>query len=135
MESTRRKPIKRTGSPVSNVIPLRSGQALQKAHQKPAAMVCFDRHEIGQMMQVYSRKVATGEWRDYAIDMLEKRAVFSVFKRSREVPLFTIEKTPKLAKRQGAWSVTNSTGQILKRGHELSNVLKVLEKQAKLVSA
>ena len=86
------------------------------------------------MLQVYSRKVATGEWRDYAIDMLEKRAVFSIFKRSREVPLFTIEKTPKLRRKQGEWSVTNSTGQILKRGHELSNVLKVLEKQAKLVS-
>lgn len=130
MESMVRKPVKRTNNPVSNVVPLRSGQVAQKA----PPMVCFDRQELTLMLQVYSRKVATGEWRDYAIDMLEKRAVFSIFKRSREVPLFTIEKTPKLRRKQGEWSVTNSTGQILKRGHELSNVLKVLEKQAKLTS-
>ena len=78
--------------------------------------------------------LGTGEWRDYAIDMLKDRAVFSVFKRASEVPIYTIEKTPKLARRQGEWSVINANGLILKRGHELRNVLKVLEKKPKLVS-
>ncbi len=76
--------------------------------------------------------VAEGEWRDYAIDMLRDRAVFSVFKRTADVPLFRIEKNPKLARRQGAWCVINATGQILKRGHELAQVLKLFERKPKL---
>lgn len=94
----------------------------------------FDRQELDLLLQLYSRKVALGEWRDYAIDMLKDRAVFSVFKRSSEMPLFMIEKNPKLARRQGSWSVTNASGHILKRGHELRQVLQVLEKRPHLVS-
>ena len=72
--------------------------------------------------------VAAGVWRDYAIDGLKECAVFSVFKRTGEAPLYRIEKRPALARRQGAWSVTNQQGLILKRGHELENVLKVFDK-------
>ena len=97
-------------------------------------IVSFHRKELDMLLQVYGRKVGAGEWRDYAIDMLKDRAVFSVFKRTSDVPLFSIEKAPKLARRQGAWSVTNASGQILKRGHELANVLKILEKKPRLVS-
>ena len=86
------------------------------------------------MIQFYSARVSSGEWRDYAIDMLKDRAVFSVFKRASEVPIYTIEKMPKLARRQGEWSVINANGLVLKRGHELKQVLKVLDKKPKLVS-
>ena len=104
---------------------------------EPAAnppIVSFHRKELDMLLQVYGRKVGSGEWRDYAIDMLKDRAVFSVFKRTSDVPLFSIEKTPKLTRKQGAWSVTNASGHILKRGHELSNVLKVFEKKPRLVA-
>ena len=77
--------------------------------------------------------VGEGEWRDYAIDHLKEKAVFSVFKRSGEMPLYRIEKNPKLASKQGAFSVINANGIILKRGHELSQVLKVFDKVLKLV--
>jgi hypothetical protein len=77
--------------------------------------------------------VGEGEWRDYAIDHLKDRAVFSVFKRSGEMPLFRIEKNPKLTSKQGAYSVINTHGVILKRGHELPQVLKVFNKALKLV--
>jgi hypothetical protein len=72
--------------------------------------------------------VAAGEWRDYAIDFMPEKAVFSIFRRTSEVPLYRIEKDPKLAKKQGAYSVIVSTGLILKRGHELARVLRVLDK-------
>ncbi|MEZ5871393.1 MAG: DUF2794 domain-containing protein [Nitratireductor sp.] len=99
---------------------------------KPAETVSFDRRELDLILRLYGYKVAAGEWRDYAIDMLRERAVFSVFRRTAEVPLYSIEKNPKLARKQGAWSVTGSDGQILKRGHDLNTVLKVLEKRPKL---
>jgi hypothetical protein len=73
--------------------------------------------------------VAAGEWRDYAIDWLKDVAIFSVYRRTSEVPLFRIEKRPKLRNRQGAYSVITATGVILKRGHELSNVLRVFDKK------
>lgn len=94
--------------------------------------VMFDRRELDQILRVYGFKVADGEWKDYAIDMLKDRAIFSVFRRTNDVPLHCIEKTPTLARKQGAYSVTGSDGRILKRGHDLATVLKVLEKKPKL---
>lgn len=115
----------------SNVIPI-TQPANTKA--KAAEVVTFHRRELDQLIQLYSSRVGTGDWRDYAIDMLKDRAVFSVFKRASETPLYTIEKQPKLARRQGEWSITNANGLILKRGHDLKNVLRVLDKKPKLTS-
>src|SRR6266576_1699378 len=85
----------------------------------PAAQVTFDRHELNRLFGLYGRKVAAGEWRDYAIDFLKDRAVFSVFRRSSEVPIYRIEKSPRQSRFQGVYSVISATGLILKRGHEL----------------
>lgn len=79
--------------------------------------------------------VAGGDWRDYGISHLKDRAVFSVFRRASEMPLYRIEKNPKNAKRQGAFSVIAPTGQILKRGHELSSLLKYFDKKISLVQS
>ena len=113
----------------SKVIPLNSGNA-----KRCEERVSFHRRELDILLQFYSARVGTGEWRDYAIDMLKDRAVFSVFRRASEVPLYTIEKMPKLARRQGEWCVINANGLILKRGHELRKVLRVLDKKPRLVS-
>ena len=91
-------------------------------------IISFDRRELDQILSVYGGRVAEGEWRDYAIDMLRDRAVFSIFRRAAEAPLYRIEKNPKLARRQGAFSVIATTGLILKRGHELCRVLRVFDK-------
>jgi hypothetical protein len=99
-----------------------------------AAMpVMFDRSELMAVLNLYSRMVAAGEWKDYAIDSLKDCAVFSVFRRAIETPLYRIEKTPRLARKQGAFSVVNANGLILKRGHELGPVLRVFDKCLKLV--
>lgn len=90
--------------------------------------VTFDRHELNELLNLYGRMVAAGEWRDYGIGGLVDAAVFSVFRRSGEAPLYRIEKRPALARRQGAWAVVNQSGHILKRGHELEQVLKVFDK-------
>lgn len=95
--------------------------------------VTFHRRELDAILWIYGRMVGEGEWRDYAIDHLKDKAVFSVFKRSGELPLYRIEKSPKLAARQGAFSVTNTAGLILKRGHDLKQVLKVFDKALKVV--
>jgi hypothetical protein len=95
--------------------------------------ISFDRKELTQILNVYGRKVASGEWRDYAIDTLKEKAVFSVFRRSSECPLYRIEKAPRLARRQGAYSVIAATGLILKRGHDLARVLRALDKGLRLV--
>lgn len=89
--------------------------------------VSFDRLELNAILNLYGRKVAQGEWRDYAMDFLRDRAVFSIYKRASERPIFVVEKQPKLRLRQGQYMVLNQEGRILKRGHELSNVLRVLE--------
>lgn len=94
------------------------------------AQVHFDRRELSDLLSLYGRMVAAGEWRDYAIDFLRDRAVFSVFRRTSEAPLYRIEKTPKLARRQGAYAVVTTTGLILKRGHDLGRVLAVLDRVA-----
>lgn len=97
--------------------------------------VTFDRRELDQILRVYGFMVAAGEWRDYAIDHLSDRAVFSVYRRTSEVPLFRIVKEPKLRMKQGAYSVVASSGSILKRGHELNRVLAVFDKHLRLVKS
>jgi hypothetical protein len=105
--------------------------------QKPANQITsFDRRELSQILQVYGRKVADGEWRDYAIDHYREEAVFSVFRRASEIPLYRIVKQPRLARRQGEYSVVAAaTGHILKRGHDLSGVLRAIDRKLKLVEA
>jgi Protein of unknown function (DUF2794) len=92
-----------------------------------APAVTFSRRELDRILGLYGRMVAAGEWRDYAIDFLKDRAVFSIFRRSAEVPIYRVEKNPRLARRQGAYSVISATGLIMRRGHELDRVLAVLD--------
>lgn len=108
----------------------------KEAHEPspPPAMTAFSRQELSIIMDVYGRKVARGEWRDYALDLLRDKAVFSIFRRSSEVPIYRIEKNPKLARKQGAYSVIAATGLILKRGQDLKRVLAVLDDRFEVVS-
>ena len=108
--------------------PARSGSA-------PQTHVTFSRRELDRILNLYGRKVAAGEWRDYAIDFLKDRAVFSVFRRSSEVPLYRIEKNPKLGRRQGAYSVISATGLIVRRGPELDRVLRSIDVSLSLVAS
>ena len=94
-----------------------------------AEEVFFDRRELGQILRVYGRMVAAGEWRDYAISAMRDLAVFSIFRRTAETPLYRIEKRPKLRSRQGLYAVVGMDGQVLRRGHDLDQVLKVLERR------
>lgn len=98
------------------------------------SITSFTRNELSAILNLYGRKVAAGEWRDYAIEFSRDKAVFSVFRRTSEVPLYRIEKHPKLARRQGAYSVVSATGLILKRGHELAKVLGALESKVRLAT-
>jgi hypothetical protein len=98
-----------------------------------AAQVTFDRRELGRIFGLYGRKVAEGEWRDYAIDFLKDRAVFSIFRRSSEIPIYRIEKNPPLALRHGIYSVISATGLIVRRGHELDRVLRAIDRSLRLV--
>ena len=106
------------------------------ASQLPSQLhsrVTFNRLELNRILNLYGRMVADGEWRDYAIDFLKERAVFSVFRRASEVPIYRIEKNPPLARRQGAYSVISATGLILRRGHELERVLLVIDRKLAVV--
>jgi hypothetical protein len=89
--------------------------------------VFFERLELDRLLRFYGRMVAAGEWRDYALDALPDRALFSVYRRASEAPLYQIEKRPDGARKQGAYSVRALDGRILRRGHDLSRVLAVLE--------
>jgi hypothetical protein len=98
------------------------------------ATVTFDRRELSELLNLYGRMVAAGEWRDYAIDFLKDKAQFSVYRRASEVPIYRIVKDPALAKRQGAYSVVAATGLILKRGPDLARVLRAVDKKLSVVS-
>lgn len=92
-------------------------------------LVAFDRRELKIILDVYGRMVVLGEWRDYAIDHLREKAVFSIFRRASETPIYRIEKRPRDALRQGAFCVVGMDGRILKRGRDLAQVVRVLERK------
>ncbi|AVO46560.1 DUF2794 domain-containing protein [Phreatobacter cathodiphilus] len=105
------------------VIPLNAGASPPR--------VSFDRRELQAILQLYGRMVAAGEWRDYAIDFLKGKAVFAIFRRASEMPLYRVEKNPEA--KQGPYAVINTAGLVLKRGHDLRRVLAVLEKPLHVV--
>ena len=92
-------------------------------------VVSFQKPELTIILSLYGRMVATGEWRDYGISSLKEVAVFSIFRRTAEHPIYRIEKRPKLRNRQGQYAVVGMDGQILKRGHDLKSVLGILERK------
>ncbi|WP_370336737.1 DUF2794 domain-containing protein [Parvularcula marina] len=96
---------------------------------RQALPVNFERVELDAILNVYGFFVAAGEWKDYAIDGLTDRAVFSIFRRTAEAPLYRVEKIPKLRNKQGMYQVIAMTGQVLKRGSELRQVLSVFDRQ------
>ncbi|MEP6967536.1 MAG: DUF2794 domain-containing protein [Pseudomonadota bacterium] len=107
--------------------------ALEPAQLSPASpptagRVFFDRGELHQLLGLYGRMVAAGHWRDYAIDALADAAVFSIFRRAREAPLYRIEKRPALARRQGAWTIAAHGGLVVRRGRELAEVLRLFDR-------
>ncbi len=91
-------------------------------------VVFFERRELNQLLGLYGRMVSAGHWRDYAIDGLRDAAVFSIFRHTGETPLYRIEKHPALARRQGAWMILAHGGLVLKRGHELAQVLRFFDR-------
>lgn len=97
--------------------------------QKTYDKVAFDRHELGAILGLYGQMVAAGEWRDYGMSFLKDVAIFSVFRRTAEHPMYRIEKRPSLRGRQGMYAVIGMDGQILKRGHDLRKVLHVFDRK------
>jgi Protein of unknown function (DUF2794) len=113
--------------------PSASPAAARGAAASSPNRVTFNRFELNRILNLYGRMVADGEWRDYAIDFLRDRAVFSVYRRASEVPIYRIEKDPRLARKQGIYSVITATGLILRRGHELERVLLAIDRKPSLV--
>lgn len=103
--------------------------AFDRSYASPRqAIVFFERRELTRLLSLYGRMVVAGEWRDYAIDGLAEAAVFSIYKRSSEAPIYSIEKRPGLARRQGAWAVLGQGGMVLRRGHDLDQVLRFFDR-------
>src|ERR1700760_1876974 len=102
--------------------------ALETSPLASRATIFFERRELDRLLRLYGQMVAAGHWRDYAIDGLSDAAVFSVYRRASESPLYRIEKRPELARRQGAWAVIGQAGVILRRGHELDQVLRFFDR-------
>lgn len=95
--------------------------------------IAFDRSELASILSVYGRMVAAGEWRDYAMAFLSDVAIFSIFRHAAETPIYRVEKRPKLRNAQGLYAVIAMDGRILKRGHDLKQVMRVFD--AKLIRA
>ena len=109
-----------------------AGENTPSQRPAPPPAIAFTRHELATILSVYGRRVMAGDFRDYALDFLKEKAVFSIFRRTSEMPLYRVEKTPKLARKQGAYQVVSATGLILKRGNDLARVMAVLEPKPKL---
>ena len=110
---------------MSQILPFPSGSNRQS---KAPAQVAFDRQELSAILNVYGQMVSKGDWKDYAMDFLRDKAVFSIYRRASEHALYRIEKVPALRKKQGQFAVIAPGGLVLKRGHDLQVVLKVFDK-------
>ena len=126
-------------SDMDTIIPLRAEHKHSRKktpHPKqrptPNPIIAFQKNELNIILNTYGYHVAAGDWRDYAIGYGKQKATFSIFRHTSECPIYCIIKDPKLSKKQGIYSVIDQTGRILKRGHDLAQVLKVFTKKPKL---
>ena len=108
---------------------LKSIDGARQTDEKPVPRISFDRQELNRILAIYGRMVAAGEWRDYALDFLEEAAVFSIFRRASEMPLFRVEKCPRLRGKQGQYAVIAAGGLVLKRGPDLAQLLRIFDKK------
>lgn len=116
-----------TGMNKSNIINL--PPRITSSNEGKPSQTAFNRQELAQILSVYGRMVSAGHWKDYAMDFLADRAIFSVYRKASEHALYQIIKTPALRQKQGQFSVIAPGGLILKRGHDLQAVLKVFDKK------
>ncbi len=128
----RRASVDEAGALDASVQDIRRSVFFPDKSPSAAPVVSFNRQELREIMDLYGRMVAAGEWRDYALDFTPDEAIFSIFKRASETPLYRIRKTPKLARRQGVYSVVAVGGLVMKRGHDLARVIGVLAPRPKL---
>jgi hypothetical protein len=110
---------------MSNIVPLSTPR---RKPGKPS-QIAFDRKELSAILNVYGQMVSKGDWKDYAIDFLSDKAVFSIYRKASEHALYRIEKVPALRQKQGQFAVIAPGGLVLKRGHDLAVVLRVFDKQ------
>jgi len=110
---------------MSQIVPFPSGS---NRPSKGPSQVAFDRQELSAILNVYGQMVSKGDWKDYAMDFLRDKAVFSIYRRASEHALYRIEKVPALRKKQGQFAVIAPGGLVLKRGHDLQTVLKIFDK-------
>ncbi|WP_420430096.1 DUF2794 domain-containing protein [Kordiimonas sp.] len=113
----------------ASYMPMVGGTVSRSRSGHPPSTVYFFRPELMKILNVYGRMVSAGEWRDYAIDHMKEQAIFSIFRRTSEMPLYRIIKEPALANQQGAWRIMGIDGQILKRGRELEMLLRYFDRQ------
>ena len=111
------------------VIVANAYEAEQIARDKQKMQVMWTRQELMVLMNLYGRAVATGQWRDYGLSILQDRAVFAIFRSTNEIPIYRIEKIPRLRPKHGQYQVLGLSGQILKRGNDLQQALKIIEKK------
>ena len=111
----------------AKIIPI--APRITSSQVRPDLQIAFNRKELGIILSVYGHMVSNGDWKDYAIDMLRERAVFSIYRRASELPIYQVIKTPALRQKQGEFSVVAHGGLILKRGHDLRTVLKVFDRK------
>ena len=100
-------------------------ESVQKAPRD--APIMWTRTELNILMSVYCRAVAAGEWRDYGLSSFTDKAVFAIFRKAHEIPLYRIEKVPELRKKQGQFRILAINNQVLRRGHDLTAVLRAIE--------
>lgn len=112
---------------VSNIVSL--NQASGSAKGRAPSQIAFNRQELALILAVYGQMVSNGDWKDYALDFLRDKAVFSIYRKATEHALYRVEKVPALRNKQGQFAVIAPGGLILKRGHDLKAVLRIFDKQ------
>lgn len=119
MHSRREPPLRASMTPITRL-----------SDHRRYRRVFFSRTELDQLLQIYSRQVMRGAWRDYAIDQRDGMATFSIFRHSLESPLFTVIKSAPAESRHDAYALLHRRVR-LAAGSRLRDVLTELERETR----
>tara|TARA_B100001248_G_C27241963_1_gene389768 strand:+ start:153 stop:557 length:405 start_codon:yes stop_codon:yes gene_type:complete len=92
-------------------------------------LVFFSKIELSLILNLYSKQVSKGNWRDYALDTQIDNAIFSVYKHTQDKPLYQIIKKSYKGFRNKPNFYIKKNEYILSHSRELSRILLNFEKK------
>ena len=87
----------------------------------------FVKKELQAILDLYAKKVSSGDWKDYGLSINKREITFDVYKRASEKPIYRISKNLNPKNRKEKFYILDKNGIIIKRSENLDSLINRVE--------